>query len=374
MKHSDRNMASRAVINRVKGSLIAGAAGDALGYVVEFMRLGDIKETYGENGITEYDLKPKFLSQSGMGFISDDTQMTLFTANGILMHDANHDNSLAYYVYLAYLDWMMTQTDTDRLIMQAYKRKKAKYAHYTWLYEIPELHHRRAPGNTCMTALMSGEMGTIKAPLNDSKGCGGVMRVAPVALRYIPENDDDFRTIDTYGAEIAAITHGHDLGWLPAALLTHIIARVMQDCPLTEAIRDAVKMNQDLFSGIISGKHFDEMNDLIEFAIKLARSNHDDARNIHEIGGGWTGDEALAIALYCALKYHDDFSQALIASVNHSGDSDSTGAVAGNIIGAMLGYDAIADKWKDNLELKNIILELADDLCSDSWPEGKYSR
>ncbi|MBQ6112069.1 MAG: ADP-ribosylglycohydrolase family protein, partial [Synergistaceae bacterium] len=67
MKHSDRNM-----INRVRGSLIAGAAGDALGYVVEFMRLADIKATYGENGITEYDLKPKFLSQSGKGFISDD--------------------------------------------------------------------------------------------------------------------------------------------------------------------------------------------------------------------------------------------------------------------------------------------------------------
>ncbi|MBQ6111707.1 MAG: ADP-ribosylglycohydrolase family protein [Synergistaceae bacterium] len=369
MKHSDRNM-----INRVRGSLIAGAAGDALGYVVEFMGLGAIKNTYGENGITEYDLKPKFLSQSGKGFISDDTQMNLFTANGILMHDANHDNTLAHYVYLAYLDWMMTQTDTDRLMMQTYKRKKAKYTHHTWLYEIPGLHHRRAPGNTCMTALMSGEMGTIKAPLNDSKGCGGVMRAAPVALRYIPENDDDIRMIDTYGAEIAAITHGHDLGWLPAALLTHVIARVMQDCSLPDAIRDAQKVNQDLFSGIISQRHFDEMNDLLERALKLADSKHDDTDNIREIGEGWTGDEALAIALYCALRYPDDLSQALIVSVNHSGDSDSTGAVAGNIIGAMLGYDAIADKWKDNLELKNIILELSDDLCSDSWPEGKYSR
>ncbi|MBR0251562.1 MAG: ADP-ribosylglycohydrolase family protein, partial [Synergistaceae bacterium] len=197
---------------------------------------------------------------------------------------------------------------------------------------------------------------------------------APVALRYIPENDDDIRMIDTYGAEIAAITHGHDLGWLPAALLTHVIARVMQDCSLPDAIRDAQKVNQDLFSGIISQRHFDEMNDLLERALKLADSKHDDTDNIREIGEGWTGDEALAIALYCALRYPDDLSQALIVSVNHSGDSDSTGAVAGNIIGAMLGYDAIADKWKDNLELKNIILELSDDLCSDSWPEGKYSR
>lgn len=366
MKHSDRNM-----INRVRGSLIGGAAGDALGYAVEFMRLGEIKNTYGKNGITEYDLNPEFLSQSGKGFFSDDTQMTLFTANGILMYDAhNHDEELAHYVYLAYLDWMMTQTSPHRLI----PRHNKGYIHHTWLYEIPELHHRRAPGNTCITALSSGEMGTIREPLNDSKGCGGVMRVAPAALRYIPENDEDFRTIDTYGAEIAAITHGHSLGWLPAALLTHIIARVMQSCPLTEAINDAWKVNRDLFSGIISDRHFDEMNDLIELALKLSGSKNDDETNIREIGQGWTGDEALAVSLYCALRYEHDFSGALISSVNHNGDSDSTGAVTGNIVGAIVGYDSIADKWKDKLELRDLILELSDDLCSDSWPEGKYSQ
>ena len=365
MKHSDKNM-----INRVRGSLIGGAAGDALGYVVEFMRLGQIKEVYGSNGITEYDLHSKFLSRSGMALISDDTQMTMFTANGILMYDANHDNTLAHYVYLAYLDWLKTQTGSRSLI----PGRNKDYVHHTWLYEIPELHNRRAPGNTCMTSLSSGHMGTIREPLNCSKGCGGVMRAAPVALRYIPENDDDIRTLDTYGAEVAAITHGHDSGWLPAALLTHIIARVMQSCPLDEAIRESQKVNQEIFQGIISEKHFDEMNELLELAMKLSQSTHDDTQNIRKIGEGWTGDEALAIALYCALKYHDDFSGALIASVNHSGDSDSTGAVTGNIIGAMLGYDAIADKWKNKLELRDVILELSDDLCSDTWPEGRYSR
>lgn len=366
MKHSDRT--NKSMINRVRGSLIAGAAGDALGYAVEFMRLREIKKTYGENGITEYDLNPAFLPQSGKGFISDDTQMTLFTANGILMYDANHDNSLAYYVYLAYLDWINTQTIPRRLI----PRRNKNYSHYTWLYEIPELHHRRAPGNTCIMALSSGEMGTIREPLNDSKGCGGVMRAAPVALRYIPEDENDFWRLDNYGADIAAITHGHDLGWLPAALLTHIIARVMQSCSLTDAINDAWKVNHDLFTGIVSERHFDQMKDLLDLAMNLAGSKNDDTDNIREIGEGWTGDETLAIALYCALRYEHDLSQALIASVNHDGDSDSTGAVTGNIAGAIVGYDGIADKWKDKLELKDVILELADDLCSDSWPEGKY--
>ena len=74
-------------------------------------------------------------------------------------------------------------------------------------------------------------------------------------------------------------------------------------------------------------------------------------------------EETLGIALYCALRHQDDFSAGVIAAVNHEGDSDSTGAVTGNILGALLGYQAIEEKWKKDLELSEVILEIADDLC-----------
>ncbi len=70
----------------------------------------------------------------------------------------------------------------------------------------------------------------------------------------------------------------------------------------------------------------------------------------------------MAIAVYCALKYENDFDRALIAAVNHSGDSDSAGAVTGNLLGARLGLAGIPAKYLENLELKSVILELADDL------------
>ena len=89
----------------------------------------------------------------------------------------------------------------------------------------------------------------------------------------------------------------------------------------------------------------------------------DDLDNIHQLGQGGVAEETLAIALYCALRYQDDFSAGMIAAVNHSGDSDSTGAVAGNILGAWVGYQAIEEKWKQDLELSDVILEIADDLC-----------
>lgn len=83
---------------------------------------------------------------------------------------------------------------------------------------------------------------------------------------------------------------------------------------------------------------------------------------IKQIGEGWVAKETLAIAVYCVAKYFDDFEKALVASVNHSGDSDSTRAVTGNILGAAIGYDALPEHFKSNLELHDVILHVADDL------------
>ena len=105
--------------------------------------------------------------------------------------------------------------------------------------------------------------------------------------------------------------------------------------------------------------------ELMRRAVDLAAAGKNDLEAIHQLGEGWVAEETLAIAVYCALKYSDDFDRALIASVNHKGDSDSTGAVAGNILGASLGLKGIPEKYVKNLELKDVILEIADDLWQD---------
>jgi len=116
---------------------------------------------------------------------------------------------------------------------------------------------------------------------------------------------------------------------------------------------------------IRSKKHLSEQIDLIDKAISLSKEDVDDLEAIRTLGQGWVAEETLAIAIYCSLKYSDDFDKAIIASVNHSGDSDSTGAVTGNILGAYLGLKSIPKKYLDNLELKDVILEIADDLYND---------
>lgn len=105
------------------------------------------------------------------------------------------------------------------------------------------------------------------------------------------------------------------------------------------------------------------MSDLIyQVLLLIEEPKGNDEENIRKLGEGWVAEETLAIAIYAVGRHLDSFEDTLIAAVNHDGDSDSTGAVAGNIIGAIVGYDAIPDKFKKDLELHDVILAIADDL------------
>ena len=353
--------------DRIRGSLMAGAAGDALGYAVEFMSRGSILAKYGFRGIAKFNL-----TREGKALISDDTQMTLFTACGMLMgvtrgYMRGIGGRPEKYVDKAYLDWYYTQTG------------KNSRPSVTWLRNLPELAHRRAPGNTCLSACESLFQG--KEVHNNSKGCGGIMRVAPMALLmagYWARGKCPYHVfeMDEAGAEVAAVTHKHPLAFLPAAMLTHLIFRVisMEEAEVKASITNIALETIEALSYIYKGEYEEHkriLTNLTLTALSLAANDKSDAENIRLLGEGWTGEEAWAIALYCAVRHIDNIEDALIAAVNHDGDSDSTGAVCGNIMGAIYGYEAIkrmnlfcpqGHDFEQTLELSNIILALADDL------------
>ena len=358
--------------DRIRGSMMAGAAGDALGYTVEFMSRRSIIAQYGSKGITKFDL-----SSDGKALVSDDTQMTLFTACGMLMgvtrgYMRGIGGQPEKYVDGAYLDWYYTQTGRK-------KKMLTDDFHYTWLRDLPELAHRRAPGNTCLSACESLLQG--KDVQNHSKGCGGIMRVAPMALLmagYWSRNKSFYNVqqMDEAGAEVAAVTHKHPLAFLPSAMLTHLIYRVirMEENEIKANIADIALETINVLDNIYKGEYEEDkrfLATLTRMAVKLATNSKSDAENIRMLGEGWTGDEAWAIALYCVVRHIGSIEDAIIAAVNHDGDSDSTGAVCGNIMGAIYGYEAMKHKrlfcpqdkeLEQTLELSNIILTLADDL------------
>lgn len=337
-------MDTRKDVDRYRGCLIAGAAGDALGYAVEFVGEGDIFAKYGPRGITEYEL------HGGRALISDDTQMTLFTAEGLILSAHGMPGGAVECIALCYRDWLATQGEPS-----PYARGVSR------LREVPELNHARAPGNTCISALRQEHLGSTASPINNSKGCGGVMRVAPIGLCLgAPGMDND--AVAKAAAGAAALTHGHELGCIPAAMLACIVGLLSHtDASIAQAVEESKLVARRIFPGAV---HLGELLELVERAQALAAEDIRDLDAIKSLGAGWVAEETLAIAIFCALRHPDDLEAALTAAVNHGGDSDSTGAVAGNILGARLGLSGVPEKFRRGLELYDTIISVADKLYS----------
>ncbi|MEU5639603.1 ADP-ribosylglycohydrolase family protein [Streptomyces milbemycinicus] len=329
--------------SRVRGCLLGGALGDALGAAVEFSSLADIRAEHGPEGVTD------FLPAYGRrGRVTDDTQMTLFTVDGLIRAQVRRDTGAWHPptdIHAAYRRWYATQRDWG----PDERRKDAGWlAREEWLYA------QRAPGRACLTGLADETMGTLDSPKNpDSKGCGAVMRSAPFGLLVGWEPQLVFQL----AIECAAQTHGHPTGYLSAgafALIVHGLAR-------GDALDGAV---QRALAHLATRPGHEETTDALRYALGAVRQGLPTPERVASLGEGWTGDEALAIGLYCALVA-EDVHHGLLLAVNHGGDSDSTAAVCGNILGTLHGETALPPAWLAELEGRGTILELADDFAME---------
>ncbi|MBP2413930.1 ADP-ribosylglycohydrolase [Arthrobacter stackebrandtii] len=339
--------------SRVRGSLMGGALGDALGYLVEFDSLAEITAKYGPAGLVD-------LSQSGTPpHFSDDTQMTLYTLDGLLdvLEWANDGISADINAcqWLAYLRWLKTQG----IEAPGHAPEQSP----RWIDAQSVLHHQRHPGNACITGLSTGEMGTPARPVNpDSKGCGTVMRSAPYG--FLPNIDAE--TVYKISADAASLTHGHPaarqssgaFSWLIHELVTE--GRTLREAAESAQARAAVEPSAD-----------PELLARLDAALSL--SAHDgeplsgDALT-DALGLGWVAEEALAVALYsvlvterAAVSAVDHFLAAIRLAANHSGDSDSTAAIAGNILGALHGEAALPPSWLTLCEAPSVIQHLGNE-------------
>ena len=348
-----------AIRRRWRGCLLGGAVGDALGAAVEFMTLAEILDRFGPAGIVDYTT-----AFERPGSITDDTQMTLFTADGLLRAHIKQSLegtvNVAEIVSHAYQRWLMTQGTTTPLVDPA--------GDQGWLIEQRELHAKRVPGHTCLAALSAMTALGAKAR-NDSKGCGGAMRVAPAGLFCAREpGTSDARAARRafeLGCELAALTHGHPTGQVAAGAFAALVALLAREWELDEAIDEMMPL-------VVRRPLGAETQRAIEKAVALARDGAPSAERIRELGEGWVAEEALAIALYASLA-SPDFTSGVLLAVNHDGDSDSTASMAGNLLGAWHGVDNVPRKWLSGVELGSAVAAMADDLATyPEWPIGEY--
>lgn len=347
-------MGSISLGEKFSGCLLGGALGDALGYPVEFLSFESIIASFGKNGITS----PLIDKAKGCALVSDDTQMTLFTAEGIIAADKlgakAEKASYTTYVFYSYQRWLYTQAKL--LASREYSHVLEKNSVYIdKLITDDGMCSLRAPGNTCLTALKCAadhNYGRFVNKINDSKGCGGVMRVAPAGLYFFRDSERAFRM----AAEFAAITHTHPTGYLAAGALGAMIAELVCGADVSEALDVALYILKG-YDGCM------ETYRSLDHARVLEASDVPPLEAVRRLGEGWIAEEALAIAVYCALCHSDSTENALMLAVNHSGDSDSTGAICGNIMGAMYGERGLPKRWLKRLELFDIITEVSEKLC-----------
>jgi len=330
--------------SRVRGCLLGGAIGDALGGPVEFES--------GREILTEHPELLRTFVSGGSGWppgtVTDDTQMTLFTIEGLIQAGVREQGLDLAAVHHAYDRWL----DTQLLPGPSGERDG-------WLQGEQWLYARRAPGNTCLQALTAAR-GTPYGgqAVNDSKGCGGVMRVAPFGL--LPESFSTEWVFDA-ASEAAGFTHGHPSGKLASGALAAIIHEICGGATLDAAL--------DTTAALLATRdgHEETSTALAAARQQAASGSGHGPDRVEELGGGWVAEEALAIPVYAALAYPEpeQMLDALALAVTHSGDSDSTGAICGNILGALHGEAALPAELASTVEGRAVILQLADEFIAN---------
>lgn len=357
---------------RVRGCLLGGAIGDALGNPVEFLSLAGIRRAHGERGVQGLTAD----EDGVVGRVTDDTQMTLFTAEGLIRAHSRAmskgiggaETAIIKHAYLRWLDTQNHPAPPDGGPQHPVRSG--------WLREQPWLYARRAPGNACLTGLAAGHTPDPWGPIGEpgpvnteSKGCGTVMRSAPFGL-----TGQAAATGFGLAARCAQITHGHPTGACAAGALAAIVAHLLQGDSLPGSVLRAMDL-------LARHPGHEETTAALRGAVDLAAQGAPSAEKVESLGAGWVAEEALAIAVYCALVLPGpgQVGESLLLSVNHSGDSDSTGAVCGNLLGARHGDAHLPPAWLVLTEGRAVIAEMADDLSLEfehtiTWPEGRYPR
>jgi len=173
------------------------------------------------------------------------------------------------------------------------------------------------------------------------------MRSAPAGLfqRFDP------RQAFELGARSAAITHGHPSGYLSAGMMAAVIRYIMDGLEIHAAVEESMQILREW-------KGHEETLRALTRALDLAKAGSGDhPQVIHSIGGGWVGEEALAVALYAVLTA-SSYVEAIRIASNHDGDSDSTASIAGQIWGAWKGIDGIPYEWVASLDVLASLLHL----------------
>lgn len=285
-------------INKAQAVIYGLALGDALGWPIEFLSMQKIHIIYGQTGIQEPPNPAKY---------TDDTQTSLVIAEALAESGASDIDTIMASVTRGLIHWS-NSPDNDR-----------------------------APGHTVTEAVRTLEAGVPwREAGSGASGNGSAIRVAPIGYFY--QNDPDRLKEVAHATGIA--THSRPSSDAAAIAAAYLVKLALDGVSPDQYVRRTLEFTNgiapELDDALLRIGH------VLEWTDEFAAINH--------IGSGWLGEEAVAMAVYCATRHPDDFVKAVCRAVNIPGDSDSVGCITGGLMGARVGLDGIPATWISRLE------------------------
>ncbi len=288
--------------DRCIGCLLGTACGDILGAGVEGWPAGEIRDTYGE-------LRDFRRTSRGFGCYTDDTQMTLALATSLVERG---------------------RVDAEQV--------SAKYAEF---YEGWRGYGGAA--HRVMRVLQQGgdyrSTGRQQFP-GGSFGNGGAMRIAPVGLVYrhaAPE------LLHQAVEDALLCTHVHPEAVDGAFIQARAVAVAATGSPADfdphALLRELHELGR---TAVVRSK--------LEVLTRGLEEHHPDSPVIAEAGTGIRASEAVAAALWAFVRHGAEPEPCIIRAVGFGGDTDTIGAMAGALAGALHGRSWIPGRWYDNIE------------------------
>lgn len=344
--------------DRFVGGFMGFAIGDAYGYPLELMSYDEICERFEKLGAMRLPVSAK----TDTALFTDDTQLALFTAEGINWADSlgakSGEVNYVTYVFYAYQAWLYTQT---KEIAPEYEWiiGRGQNAFRTKLLKAKGLFKRRSADETMLNTLFDEtdlNYGRLIKKINDYKDNSAIKRALPVGLYFACDSELAFRM----GADFSAITHTNPTGYLAAGCYAAIIAEITRGVPPMKAVEKTREILQD-YDG------YGECLAAVDSALDLLKNDDVEPRDaVSQLGGGENAEEALAVAIYCSILHQSDYKFAVQLAVNQDGASDTCGALTGGILGTYYGTRGIPVKWIKKLQYKNLICDISEALSNNA--------
>ena len=334
--------------SKITGCLFGLAFGDAFGGPTEFLPVDEILRQWPVNGPADLTGDPVR--------VTDDTQMALAVGEALAAAIARGHLSrpaLEPLLREAFVDWLNSPDNN------------------------------RAPGMTCLRACENLEMGKswIEATVKDSKGCGANMRVAAAGLLTAEMHGVGERERAAIAQFQAALTHGHPTALTASDLTAFTISQLVagvEPPSLTGTVRNYAVSQRSVYHadwlgelwqrpGIsypeeFIGRGWEECLAVLDRLDAALASPNYEADPCLATGQGWVAEEAFATGLLCFLMYPDEPVKSLQRAAVTSGDSDSIACLTGSFAGAYLGLDCWPRRWLQNIEYRERLARLADEL------------